>query len=229
MKTAIIGIAVICLVLIGGVYAFGPHTRYDRGPECIYYFGPGNSCLVDDMYCNADGTNNYVMLEDKACISQKTPTIIPEEPITEEVPPPLPTQPTQAVPAETTEPIEQKSYLWLLIPMLLIFAIAVILLLLWLDTRGKYFETKSTLTRTRRQKTALGATLLKTKRKSATEKRKLSTALATQKRKKTRAYCPRDGAAMRKSGSIKQGPRGGQRQMYVCPECGHRTMKTVKP
>jgi len=217
MKYAILGVFAICLVLIAGVYALGPHTRMDshtrldRGPDCVYYFGPGNSCLVDASNCDTDGSNTYIMLDESSCIGEPTKTTIVAEPEpTTATPPPLPIQAAPA-PTQTAEETTQKSYLGLLIPLLLLFAIAVILLLLWLDTRGKYTQTKSTLTKTRTAKT------------------KAVAALAVEKRKKTRAYCPRDGTAMRKSGSIKQGPRGGQRQTYVCPKCSHRTMKTVKP
>lgn len=39
-----------------------------------------------------------------------------------------------------------------------------------------------------------------------------------------RRVCPRDGTPMHKAGEIKQGPRKGKRDVYICPKCGHKTM-----
>jgi hypothetical protein len=52
--------------------------------------------------------------------------------------------------------------------------------------------------------------------------------LKKEQHKKQRALCPRDGTPMKRTGKLKQGPKGGMRQTYVCPKCGHRTMKTQK-
>ena len=36
--------------------------------------------------------------------------------------------------------------------------------------------------------------------------------------------CPRCSTHMKKGGSLKTGPRGGQRRVYHCPKCKYKTV-----
>ena len=213
MNTKIIGILVIFLVLAFAVVAFGPHARLDRSPDvCIYYYGPGSSCEVAMYHCNVDGTNNYIILSQDACLANQQ-TAAPAQLQPAQTAAACPTCATCASCPQTAAPAEtepaNKSYLWLLLPMLFLFAVLVIVLLLYIEARAHYFATKENLSTCQHGKKVCGVALYKSEHK------------------KIRTLCPRDGTPMHISGSLKQGPQGGLRQTYVCPKCSHRTMRTI--
>ena len=211
MNTKIIGILVILLVLVFGVIAFGPHTRLDRSPAvCIYFYGPGSSCEVPLYHCNADGTNNYIILNEDSCLINQASAPAQAQPSQTAACPSCPACeacPQQAAPAATS--VIYNSYLWLLIPLLFLFAVLVILLLLYLETRANYYMERERLSSCVHGKKVCGVALYK------------------EQHKKIRTLCPRDGAPMERTGQLRQGPKGGLRQTYVCPKCSHRTMRTI--
>lgn len=188
MSHKLIGILVICLLMVVGIYALGPHTKFTHmNQECIYYYGSGH-CPVKDWYCDSQGRNTYIILDRSECIGPEVNIGAPTEPKAEE-PAPVAVETPAPIAAETQQPVVAQSYLWLVIPMLVLFAGLVIL---WI----MYYETK--------------------------------VELEHEKHKKVRTLCPRCEVPMRASGALKQGPRGGLRQTYVCPKCNHRTMRTMK-
>ncbi|MBW2978236.1 hypothetical protein KY331_05300 [Candidatus Woesearchaeota archaeon] len=197
MKNQVLGIALICILLILGVYAFGPHTRFTAMNEvCVYYYGPGNSCEVEAKHCNPEGGDTYVLLSTDECI-------LPEEAVQQETVAPLP---TAAPKVEQPAIVETVSYLYIVIPLLVLFAL---LTILWMAYAHKYHAVRD----------ALAACLFK--------KRTIAKDLRIEQSKRIRPKCPRDGAVMKISGQLKQGPKGGMRATYVCPKCGHRAMKTL--
>jgi hypothetical protein len=96
-----------------------------------------------------------------------------------------------------------------LIPLLFLFAVLVILLLLYLETRANYYMERERLSTCVHGKKVCGVALYK------------------EQHKKLRTLCPRDGSPMERTGQLRQGPKGGLRQTYVCPKCSHRTMRTI--
>jgi hypothetical protein len=187
MKYRILGIVAICLLIIAGVMAFGPHTRFTNlNEQCIYYNGLW-SCRVPSVYCTPDGKDYHIILDKSMCLDNYI-----------EIGPPSPAALPAVVPAQEQqmpqpETIAQQpevpagSYLGFVIAIILLFAVMVIGWIL-------YYETKLKL------RLAEGIRCI--------------------------TVCPRCGVPMEVSGSLKQGPRGGQRLTYVCPKCGHRTMTT---
>jgi hypothetical protein len=187
MKNKILGIVVISLLVVIGVYAFGPHTRFThRNEQCMYYYGSG-SCEVQDWYCDPNGKNYHIILDRSECIGpevnigQPTPKQVqePEAPV-----PPAPDVAAQQPIAFQTEAV--KSYLWMIVPLIVLLALLIVVWILYYETKLK---------------------------------------LLHEEHKHDMTLCPRCSAPMKRTGKLKQGPKQGLRQTYVCSKCGHRTMR----
>ncbi|MBW2994820.1 hypothetical protein KY312_00560, partial [Candidatus Woesearchaeota archaeon] len=182
----ILGIFVISLLIVIGVYALGPHTRFTHlNEQCIYYYGSG-ACEVEKHYCDPSGANYHIMLDRSQCIGPEVNIGKPVPKVPQpQVQQPVPVEPVvqQPLPPQVTV---VKNYLWLIIPIVALFAALVAVWVL-------YYETKLELVH--------------------------------EQNKHDITLCPRCGATMKRTGQLKQGPRQGLRQTYVCSKCGHRTMR----
>jgi hypothetical protein len=137
MRNRILGIVVICFLLIAGVYAFGPHTRFTNlNEQCIYYHGPW-SCRVQNWYCTPDGKDYHIILDKSMCLDNYIelgkPSAVPlvEEPLAEE-PQAEPVAAEQQAPARIS-----RSYLGILIGSIVLFCILIIGWILFYETWKK--------------------------------------------------------------------------------------------
>ncbi|MFH2027845.1 MAG: hypothetical protein ABIJ08_01785 [Nanoarchaeota archaeon] len=161
MKTQIFGIVLICFLLIMGVYAFGPHTRFTHlNEKCIYYSAPTQSCQVSKIHCDPTGLDKYVILAKETCISplEEAEPVVEPAPVQyvekiKEVPVPFPV-PIEPSAPEQMAPLQEPnmSYLLVLVPILLIF---VILVTLWLIYLNKYHKVRDQLVALKKKDSAV--------------------------------------------------------------------------